>query len=160
MYQTLTRNTQLLHGPSPEHSNEATPQGRAARFTTTLSGNRYFELKAARLKLRESYIRQGLMDAPDAKRSLDDARNFVGTCVEMCSEFERHEREYEKTVDRYEMQSVDGGALRIDHTKAVKRYRRSAAGDDAPLPCDVRPPHVLLVYIHLALAPTDNAHAF
>ena len=28
--------------------------------------------------------------------------------------------------------------------RAVKRYRRSAAGDPPPLPCDVRPPQILI----------------
>jgi hypothetical protein len=35
------------------------------------------------------------------------------------------------------------GTDRVDHKKAVKRYKRSAAGDPPPLPCDVRPPTVL-----------------
>jgi hypothetical protein len=37
----------------------------------------------------------------------------------------------------------------VDHEKAVKRYRRSAAGDPEPMPCDVRPPSVLVVRINL-----------
>lgn len=33
--------------------------------------------------------------------------------------------------------------VRIDHKKAVKKYQRSSAGNEAPLPEDVRPPPIL-----------------
>lgn len=33
----------------------------------------------------------------------------------------------------------------IDPTRAVKTFHRPAAGDETPLPSDVRPPHILKV---------------
>jgi hypothetical protein len=38
---------------------------------------------------------------------------------------------------------------RIDHTKAVKKYHRPAAGNEIPLPEDVRPSSVLMVTINI-----------
>lgn len=83
--------------------------------------------------------------------------------MEMCPEFEREEREFQKNVDRWEMVSLacfvaiintDGllmpssqipGSNRIDRQRAVKAFHRPAAGNDQPLPSDVRPPKVLKV---------------
>lgn len=92
---------------------------------------------------------------------LEDAIDFRGTCQSMCPEFERVEREVQKMLDVLEMvskisshyqymlrliikrsQDEEGNA---DPSKTVKRYRRSAAGNEQPLPSDVRPPHVLVV---------------
>ena len=35
---------------------------------------------------------------------------------------------------------------RVDHAKAVKKYHRPAAGNEAPLPEDVRSPSALKVF--------------
>lgn len=51
------------------------------------------------------------------------------------------EREIQNGLDSLEMD--DEGNL--DPEKAVKAYRRSAAGIDQPLPSDVRSPEALLV---------------
>ncbi|KAF8509854.1 SAC3/GANP/Nin1/mts3/eIF-3 p25 family-domain-containing protein, partial [Hysterangium stoloniferum] len=79
-----------------------------------------------------------------------------GTCMDMCPEFERHEREYQKDVDEWE-KIPNTNPKRIDHVRAVKKYRRSAAGNDDPLPSDLRPPAVLkktLDYLLHTLLPT------
>lgn len=60
-----------------------------------------------------------------------------------CPEFEILEREIQNGLDSLEMDSEGN----VDPEKAVKAYRRSAAGLDQPLPSDVRPPEVLLVNI-------------
>ena len=58
---------------------------------------------------------------------------LVGTCMDMCPEYERVERQLHLDLTRpFEMEV------------AVKKYHRPAAGNDAPLPEDVRPPIVLL----------------
>lgn len=81
-------------------------------------------------------------------------RDFVGLCQEMCPEWERHEREvhldvnkFERLVEQSSSQSPTPtptqGQIKIDHSLAVKKYHRPAAGNEAPLPEEVRPPAVL-----------------
>ena len=67
---------------------------------------------------------------------------LVGTCPDMCPEYERLERQLHLDLTRPFEMSGDSG--KVDHTKAVKKYHRPAAGNEAPLPEDVRPPAVLL----------------
>ncbi|KAI9357664.1 SAC3/GANP/Nin1/mts3/eIF-3 p25 family-domain-containing protein, partial [Zopfochytrium polystomum] len=81
------------------------------------------------------------MSDPTAKVALSDAIVFVGECEDMCPEFERHEREFQKGL--HEFEKIEGTEF-ADHDRCVKRYRRSAAGDPVPMPCDVRPPRVLV----------------
>ncbi|KAI8617340.1 SAC3/GANP/Nin1/mts3/eIF-3 p25 family-domain-containing protein [Chytriomyces sp. MP71] len=88
---------------------------------------------------------------------------MVGECEDMCPEFERHEREFQNTLHPYEkLDGVDG----VDHKRAVKRYRRSASDGFAVLPCDIRPPRVLiktLDYLFHEIIPTkglEDSHDF
>lgn len=113
---------------------------RQERFTAAPQNNRYLELKAQRPNLIKKYLLEGKIDDPSKKYNLEDARAFDGECMDMCPEFERHEREYQNGLMDFE--KIPGTNM-VDHSKAVKRYRRSAADDEIPLPCDVRPPHVL-----------------
>jgi hypothetical protein len=59
-------------------------------------------LRQGREALRQKYIEQGLIPDPNQRTSLDKAIKFVGTCVDMCPEFEREEREYQKNIDKFE----------------------------------------------------------
>ncbi|KAI8819618.1 SAC3/GANP/Nin1/mts3/eIF-3 p25 family-domain-containing protein, partial [Fimicolochytrium jonesii] len=113
---------------------------RADRFNVQPENNRYYQLKEQRPALMAKYIAEGKMDDPARKYRLEDARDFVGECPDMCPEYERHEREFQKGLMDF-MQIPD--TEKVDHARAVKRYRRSAADDEQPLPCDVRPPAVL-----------------
>lgn len=75
--------------------------------------------------------------------------------MDMCPEFERHEREFQGEGDELE---VYAGTTKLDPKLAVKIYRRPAAGREAPLPEDVRPPAVLkrtLDYLLHTLLPAD-----
>ncbi|KAJ3299318.1 hypothetical protein HK104_009343 [Borealophlyctis nickersoniae] len=117
-------------------------QMRAERFAAKHQHNRYHELRAQRPQLRKKYIAEGKMMDPDKKYDLKDAWDMVGECEDMCPEYERHEREFQDNLMEFEKIP---GTSKIDHTKAVKRYRRAAADDEKPLPCDVRPPPVLQV---------------
>ncbi|KAK9760878.1 actin cytoskeleton and mitosis protein, partial [Basidiobolus ranarum] len=117
-----------------------TSEERAARFNNVPDANRYQELKAIRPALRADYIAKGLIQDPNKPIRLDQAINFVGTCQDMCPEFEREEREYQKNLEKFELIP---GTSRIDHARAVKAYHRPAAGNEQPLPSDVRPPPVL-----------------
>ncbi|KAI8815498.1 SAC3/GANP/Nin1/mts3/eIF-3 p25 family-domain-containing protein [Cladochytrium replicatum] len=58
------------------------------------------------------------------------------------------------------------GTDNVDHSRAVKRFKRPAAGDPPPLPSDVRPPPVLmktlnyLIYDVLANNGMDESYTF
>jgi hypothetical protein len=88
----------------------------------------------------------------EKRRLLEGAQQptgFLGTCQEMCPEFERYEREVHLDLSAFEMVAgsevprFPGDHPRIDHGRAVKKYHRPAAGNEMPLPEDVRPPPVL-----------------
>lgn len=70
-------------------------------------------------------IKQGYLPNPDVQTRLAEAINFVGTCEELCPEFERHEREYQNNVDPLERVRCAGGrcmSQEADHTLfAVRR---------------------------------------
>ncbi|KAG0347586.1 hypothetical protein BG004_007420 [Podila humilis] len=123
-------------------------------------GNRYEEFKEARVKEREQAIRSGAIPDPDKQMRLGDAITFVGTCRDMCPEFERHEREYQKKVESFKKIP---GTNSINHSRAVKIYARLAAGKEQALPSDVRPPDVLLSTLDYLLneivAKGDNLHS-
>ena len=91
----------------------------------------------------------------------------------MCPEFEREEREFQKNVDKWEMvgtrSSQDSrqigmlislilarrqapGTNRISPYRAVKAFHRPAAGNEQPVPSDVRPPEMLEVSPHFLIA--------
>ncbi|KAF8441796.1 SAC3/GANP/Nin1/mts3/eIF-3 p25 family-domain-containing protein, partial [Kalaharituber pfeilii] len=65
----------------------------------------------------------------------------VGTCMDMCPYFEREERQFQKSVDKLEIDPKTG---LIDPKRAVKAFHRPAAGNESALPSDVRPPPVLV----------------
>lgn len=103
----------------------------------------------------------GFLADPDKKTTLDQAITPVGTCEEMCPPFERVERIVQFMVDRCEKVGVGGAKvgrdvlMKWDQTSAdggkpvaseeimVKRFRRSAAGDDEQIPSDIRTPATL-----------------
>ncbi|OBZ81156.1 SAC3 family protein 1, partial [Choanephora cucurbitarum] len=79
-----------------------------------------------------------------------------------CPDFEILEREIQNGLDSLEMDAY-GNA---DKHKVVKAYRRSAAGNEQPLPSDVRTPESLvstldyLVDEVLSQQPLEKCHAF
>lgn len=93
-----------------------------------------------------------MKEREEKRRLLEGAHQptgFLGTCQEMCPEFERYEREVHLDLSAFEMvpgsevPRFPGDHPRIDHGRAVKKYHRPAAGNEMPLPEDVRPPPVL-----------------
>ncbi len=80
-----------------------------------------------------------LIDDPEKRRRLEDALDFKGICEDMCPEFEKILRiaEYDATSEEKRAQG-DGGIVWPDPSLMVKKFARSAAGQDAPLPMDVR----------------------
>lgn len=100
-------------------------ESRKKRFESSLANNRYLEaslaaptpgrtsltfplsqLKPLREAQRARDIKSGLIPDPLKPMRLDQATDFLGTCVEMCPEWEREEREYQNNVDLLERVSV------------------------------------------------------
>ncbi|KAI1178482.1 hypothetical protein F4777DRAFT_537779 [Nemania sp. FL0916] len=94
--------------------------------------------KAYREKARKSLIRAGLIDDPDQRRTLEEALDFRGVCEDMCPEWEKITRIVEYDVRLPEKTQDNSGDLVAEPALMVKRLARSAAGQDAPLPMDVR----------------------
>lgn len=100
--------------------------------------------KAYRAKVRTALIQSGQLDDPDKPKKLSEAIDFKGTCEEMCPEFEKITRIIEHDVQGPEKDTApDGHNLWPSPRKMVKALARSAAGQDAPLPEDVRSPSAL-----------------
>ncbi|KAG2236387.1 hypothetical protein INT48_008369 [Thamnidium elegans] len=138
----------------------STPEKRAQRFGAYQV--LYQEFKEKRVNERKQAIRDGLIPNPDVQTSLEDAIDFRGSCTLKCPEFEMLERDMQNNLDDLE-KDAEGN---IDPDKAVKKYRRSAAGCEQPLPSDVRTPAALnktsdyLVDNILANNPIDKCHKF
>ncbi|KAI1284770.1 SAC3/GANP/Nin1/mts3/eIF-3 p25 family-domain-containing protein [Xylaria sp. FL0933] len=94
--------------------------------------------KAYREKARKSLIRAGLIDDPDQRRTLQQALDFRGISEEMCPEWEKITRIIEYDIRNPEKGPDNSGDLVARPSLMVKRLARSAAGQDAPLPMDVR----------------------
>ncbi|PFH58480.1 hypothetical protein XA68_13608 [Ophiocordyceps unilateralis] len=88
-----------------------------------------------RHKARASLTKAGLIDDPEKRKRLSDAIEFKGICEEMCPEYEKITRITEHDVNKPE-KDRDTGVVRV--RKMVKKLARSAAGQEAPLPMDVR----------------------
>lgn len=110
-------------------------------------------------------IRDGqIPDPSQGGMSLSDAITLRGTCSTMCPEFERVEREYQLSLDKYELytDAHDTHVRQADPVRTVKTFHRPSAGDETSLPSDVRPPAVLkqtLNYLfHSILAEDKDLH--
>lgn len=100
--------------------------------------------KAYRAKVRTCLMRNGYLDDPDKPKKLSEAIDFKGTCEEMCPEFEKITRIMEHDVQGPEKElQADGQTYWPSLPKMIKALARSAAGQDAPLPEDVRSPAAL-----------------
>jgi nuclear mRNA export protein SAC3 len=99
--------------------------------------------KVYRGNVRTALIRAGLLDDPDKPKKLSEAIDFKGTCEDMCPEFEKITRIMEHDVQGPEKEAAPDGSLWPSPPKMVKALARSAAGQDAPLPMDVRSPAAL-----------------
>ncbi|KAI9729961.1 MAG: hypothetical protein M1834_006159 [Cirrosporium novae-zelandiae] len=103
----------------------------------------YQTLKKNRERARAEAIRKGLMADPNKPTSLEKAITIVGTCQDMCPEFDRVQRIVQNMVDRCEKQPSKNGKDVPCEDYMVKPFRRSAAGNDEQIPSDLRPPLVL-----------------
>ncbi|KAK0728205.1 SAC3/GANP/Nin1/mts3/eIF-3 p25 family-domain-containing protein, partial [Lasiosphaeria miniovina] len=97
------------------------------------------QYKKYRAKVYESLRKVEYIDDPEKRRKLEDALPFKGICEEMCPEFEQVSRIAEFDV-KTEEKAPHGAAMALwaEPTRMVKKFGRSAAGQEAPLPMDVR----------------------
>ncbi|PNY27813.1 SAC3 family protein 1 [Tolypocladium capitatum] len=93
------------------------------------------KFRAYRDKARAVLIKAKLIDDPDKRKRLSDAIEFKGICDDMCPEWEKVCRITENEVKAIE-RNPKTGATRLN--AMVKQLARSAAGQEAPLPTDVR----------------------
>ncbi|QSZ37714.1 hypothetical protein DSL72_008813 [Monilinia vaccinii-corymbosi] len=101
------------------------------------------ELKKYRTRVRASLIQGGFIDDPLKPKKLSEAIDFKGTCDQMCPEEEIIRRIIEDDVQRAEKEAAPDGSMRPSPQMMIKKLARSAAGEDAPLPQDVRSPAAL-----------------
>jgi len=95
--------------------------------------------KKYRTRVYDSLRKAEIIDDPEKRRRLVDALPFKGICEDMCPEFERISRIAEHDVKMEEKEAApDGYTMWANPAKMVKKFGRSAAGQDAPLPQDVR----------------------
>ncbi|KAL2119487.1 hypothetical protein VTJ04DRAFT_6448 [Mycothermus thermophilus] len=95
--------------------------------------------KKYRAKVYASLRKADLIDDPEKRRKLEDALPFKGICEDMCPDYEKVCRIAEFDVKTEEKEArPDGLTMWPDPSRMVKKFGRSAAGQDAPLPMDVR----------------------
>ncbi|KAJ9494718.1 actin cytoskeleton and mitosis protein [Exophiala xenobiotica] len=139
-----TFNTPRSQDSTPSGSRTSSPAPTNHRDFMNTAYARYQELKTKREDERAKAIRDGFLADPEKKTSLDKAITPVGTCTEMCPEFERVERIVQNMVDKAEkIRNDDTGKDIPAEERMVKRFRRSAAGYDEQLPSDIRTPATL-----------------
>ena len=97
------------------------------------------EFQGYRSKERKEMEKLNLVDKENAKKSLDDAIIFKGSCQDMCPTFERVERVFKNQVSKWEK---DPNTNKISRNLALKTFMRPS-GQAPSLPSDVRSPDVL-----------------
>ncbi|KAG9963211.1 hypothetical protein KCU61_g3962, partial [Aureobasidium melanogenum] len=124
---------------APAQAQTPAQSSHASSSSSSSFADRFQALKKRREQERIHAIAQGFLADPDKPRTLAEAITPVGTCPDMCPEFERLERVVQKDVWGPELD--DQGAP-AEH-RMVKKFRRAAAGIDEQLPSDLRPPSTL-----------------
>jgi hypothetical protein len=93
------------------------------------------QYEAYRGKVRASLTKAGLIDDPDQRKNLSDAIDFKGICEDMCPQYEQITRITESDINAPEKDPATTFPI---PSRMVKKLARSAAGQEAPLPMDVR----------------------
>ncbi|KAI9888846.1 MAG: hypothetical protein M1814_006196 [Vezdaea aestivalis] len=98
-------------------------------------------LKEARPIAQSVAIGKALMDDPTQQKSLSEAVRFRGTCQDMCPQIERMTRIAQKGVDSCEQDQLEVNGHEVSvpiEALMVKRFERSSAGKEKPLPQEIR----------------------
>lgn len=93
------------------------------------------QYEAYRAKVRASLTKAGLIDDPGQRKNLSDAIDFKGICEDMCPQYEQITRITE--IDVHSPEKDPATTFPVP-SRMVKKLARSAAGQEAPLPMDVR----------------------
>ncbi|KAK3326452.1 SAC3/GANP/Nin1/mts3/eIF-3 p25 family-domain-containing protein [Apodospora peruviana] len=115
--------------------------------------------KKYRTKVYSTLRKAELIDDPEKRRRLEDALPFKGICEDMCPEFEQISRIAEFDIKNEEKETRPDLTMWPDVSRMVKKFGRSAAGQDAPLPMDVRSVDALrrtIDYLFNDLLQSDN----
>ncbi|EPX71733.1 nuclear export factor [Schizosaccharomyces octosporus yFS286] len=142
--------------PSMDLSNSSKRRAaRSARFSSD-TDLKYQTLRRLRIKEQEAFEAQ-------QSKHWKESSILVGTCTQMCPNFEIVERTMQKSIHPYEKHPQ---THQPDPEFTVKAYHRPAAGKGPILPSDVRPPALLkktteyLFQQLLQKHPFQEAHAF
>jgi len=138
--------------PPPWPANPGSGEQRKAAENFREAYNIYRE------KARKCLIKANLIDDPDKRRALSDALEFKGICEDMCPDWERITRIVQHDVKKEEREDI-AGENQANIELMITRHARSSAGQDAPLPMDVRSPGALrrtLKYMIDELIPEDH----
>ncbi|QDS70070.1 hypothetical protein FKW77_004455 [Venturia effusa] len=140
--------TPSTYGRNGGASNGSSATARNTSSTGSTSGSyeeRFNKLKEMRKQEIAYAIAHGLMGDPDQPQDLKNAITTVGTCQDLCPEFERMERITQKDAKPAEMVVGEDGkpTQKVDESRMVKRFGRSAAGKGDQPPSELRPPVVL-----------------
>ncbi|KAG7900538.1 hypothetical protein KL907_004656 [Ogataea polymorpha] len=98
------------------------------------------EFQELRKEERKKMEQMNLVDVENAKKSLNEAIVFRGSCTDMCPTYERVERAFKNQVSKWEIDPATG---KISRDYAVKTFMRPS-GQPPSLPSDVRTPSVLV----------------
>ncbi|KAJ1665983.1 actin cytoskeleton and mitosis protein [Coemansia sp. RSA 1813] len=117
---------------------------RRQRFSNTETEQQYKKMVAERAQRRKRLEEEAIATRGSrgkSHRHLPDTQKLIGTCTLMCPEFERKEREMKNALAP---QEFFPGTRKADPARTVKTFHRSAAGNEEPLPEDLRTPETLL----------------
>lgn len=131
---------------------------RVARFAASSEtvGARFEMLQQERAKKRAEI---------EAFEASHGSQPLIPICQDMCPEYEQLERELHLDVHPFEAKQGifnHGSGYVMDPAKAVKKYHRPAAGNEVPLPEDIRTPECLLRTLHYLLSEVldSKQHSF
>ncbi|XP_032809198.2 SAC3 domain-containing protein 1 [Petromyzon marinus] len=114
---------------------------------------------------KSSSRKSAAAEGPSTRVEFSAEEQLPASCVAMCPEGERAERERKRRLHRLELLpgSERERLPRADPARAVKEYSRPAAGKHRPRASELRPPAVLLrtvdYLIDGVLCPADEASA-
>ncbi|QRW10012.1 SAC3/GANP domain protein associated with nuclear localization of protein [Ceratobasidium sp. AG-Ba] len=143
--EALARRAQRF-GKAPAHVEEHVELDEEARLAELI------QLRAAERKEAEEH---GILSS--GKTRLEEAKDLVGTCPGMISEYQYYWRKL-RYNNIHALEKDEHGQPQWYLT--IKDYARSAAGNEQELPSDVRPPDVLLRTTDYLLVHILTTHPF
>eukprot|EP00871_Galdieria_phlegrea_P004457 jgi/Galph1/5011/GphlegSOOS_G3601.1 len=151
-----------LQGDFEDRTQNSKPQEEVAKWTDdvepkNVTSEDYYKRMQRDARFSQSFISDDEADVEHNDESswrpagdkleLSAAHNLVGTCLEMCPVEERYRREAQRDLSVFEIDysvvQPPGEPPKVDHSKALKKYVRSAACQEAPKASEIRTPAIL-----------------